>query len=148
MFARALLAFALPPGVVAYGLPLPGPRSEGRSSVVHPLGRLALAIGTLALLARVRDVFVAGRGTLAPGSPPRELVVVGLYRYSRNPMHVAVLLILLGWAGAFASAALSVHAIAVALAFHVRVVWGEQPRLARTHGEQWQRYRRRVRRWC
>jgi protein-S-isoprenylcysteine O-methyltransferase Ste14 len=41
---------------------------------------------------------VAGRGTLAPWEPPRALVVSGPYRHSRNPMYVAVLVILSRWA--------------------------------------------------
>jgi protein-S-isoprenylcysteine O-methyltransferase Ste14 len=32
-------------------------------------------------------------------------------------------------------------------AFHFRVVLGEEPWLLRTHGEQWQQYKTRVRRW-
>lgn len=35
---------------------------------------------------------------LAPWDPPKRLVIVGLYRFVRNPMYVAVLTILMGWA--------------------------------------------------
>jgi len=64
-------------------------------------------------------------------------VTGGLYRYSRNPMYVAVLLILLGWAISFEAAGLFGYAVVVGLAFHLRVVMGEESWLARTHGEQW-----------
>lgn len=73
--------------------------------------------------------------------------MVGLYRYSRNPMYVAVVLILVGWSVTFHSVALAVYALAIAIAFHLRVVFGEEPWLARTHGEKWIRYRRHVPRW-
>jgi len=33
------------------------------------------------------------------------------------------------------------------LAFHLRVVFGEEPWLERTHGAAWRDYRARVRRW-
>ena len=33
------------------------------------------------------------------------------------------------------------------IAFHLRVVYGEEPWLARIHGDAWERYRREVRRW-
>jgi len=112
-----------------------------------PFGLVLIAFGTFALLWCVRDFYVSGKGTLAPWSPPRELVVVGLYRYSRNPMYVAVALILLGWAVSFFSVGLLIYALAVAVAFQLRVVFGEEPWLARTHGAAWQRYTRRVRRW-
>ena len=91
--------------------------------------------------------YTEGRGTLAPWSPPRHLVVSGLYRYSRNPMYVSVVLILWGWAAGFQSRALALYALAVMVAFHLRVVLGEEPWLARTHGDAWDRYRAAVPRW-
>lgn len=84
---------------------------------------------------------------LAPWSPTQNLVIVGLYRYSRNPMYVCVLLILLGWAGAYASSGLLLYAAFIALAFHLRVVYGEEPWLARKHGAAWHSYVRQVPRW-
>jgi protein-S-isoprenylcysteine O-methyltransferase Ste14 len=95
----------------------------------------------------VRDFYVAGGGTLAPWAPPRRLVVVGLYRVSRNPMYVAVVVILCGWALGFRTWASWLYVLAVAIAFHLRVVLGEEPWLARTYGEQWAAYRARVPRW-
>ena len=112
-----------------------------------PGGLPLIALGTAALLWCVRDFYHSGKGTLAPWAPPRELVVVGLYRYSRNPMYVAVTLILLGWAATFWSFGLLLYALGVLVAFHLRIVLGEEPWLARTHGERWDRYVRQVRRW-
>jgi protein-S-isoprenylcysteine O-methyltransferase Ste14 len=54
---------------------------------------------------------------------------------------------LLGWALAFASPRLAVYAAIVGIAFHLRVVFGEEPWLARTHGAAWEDYRARVPRW-
>ncbi|MGH7622724.1 MAG: methyltransferase family protein, partial [Gemmatimonadaceae bacterium] len=85
--------------------------------------------------------------TLAPWSPPKHLVVIGLYRMSRNPMYVAVLVILVGWALAFSSVTLAIYAAAVAFAFHLRVILHEEPWLAKTFGSDWLEYRRRVARW-
>jgi protein-S-isoprenylcysteine O-methyltransferase Ste14 len=147
MFARALFAFLAMPGLVAFALPIIWLRTSGRTQVVHPLGLVPLILGAVALLWCVRDFYVRGKGTLAPWSPPKDLVVVGLYRYTRNPMYVAVALILLGWAVSFGAAALYVYAAMVAIAFHLRVVLGEEPWLARTHGAVWDDYARRVPRW-
>ena len=97
--------------------------------------------------ARVRDFYVAGKGTLAPWTPPKRLVVVGLYRFSRNPMYIAVSTILLGWVLAFQTRTLLIYAVFVLIAFHLRVVYGEEPWLARKHGRQWLEYRARVPRW-
>ena len=62
-------------------------------------------------------------------------------------MYLAVGLVLLGWALAFGSASLLAYALMVMVAFHVRVVLGEEPWLARTHGPEWEEYCRRVPRW-
>ena len=112
-----------------------------------PYGLALIALGTFGLLWCVRDFYVSGKGTLAPWAPPQTLVVVGLYRYSRNPMYVCVLVVLLGWAVSFGSVGLLGYAVAVGVAFHLRVVLGEEPWLGRTHGAAWQQYTRRVRRW-
>jgi protein-S-isoprenylcysteine O-methyltransferase Ste14 len=114
---------------------------------VHAVGIPILLAGVFLLLWCVRDFSVAGRGTLAPWAPPQRLVIVGLYRLSRNPMYIAVLLILCGWATMYASRALWLYAAIVAVAFHLRVILGEEPWLARTHGAAWDAYCARVPRW-
>ena len=147
MFARAILAFIALPGVFAIAVPVTWLLRGAHTRLVWPIGLVPLAIGFAALLWCVRDFYVAGGGTLAPWTPPTELVVVGLYRYSRNPMYISVSLVLLGWAIAYQSRSLSIYALAVMVAFHLRVIFGEEPWLDRTHGEAWRRYRARVPRW-
>jgi protein-S-isoprenylcysteine O-methyltransferase Ste14 len=147
MFARALLAFLALPGVVAFAVPVAWLAASTHTRLVQPLGLLPLVVGSFALLWCVRDFYVSGQGTLAPWSPPVHLVVVGLYRYTRNPMYVAVTLILVGWALSFGLPGLWAYAIVVAIAFHLRVVLGEEPWLARTHGARWEEYASRVPRW-
>ena len=147
MTARALLAFLALPGVIAFLVPLLwGTRSADERSFAWPsLVLLLPGIGMLAWC--VREFAVRGRGTLAPWDPPRHLVASGLYRVSRNPMYVAVSLILLGWAAGFRSWPLVLYALAVMAAFHLRVVFFEEPWLARTHRDEWTRYASRVPRW-
>jgi protein-S-isoprenylcysteine O-methyltransferase Ste14 len=142
LFLQALLAFAALPGVVAYLVPIwVLPRAADRMTAA---GAMLVVAGTLLLLACVRDFYVAGKGTLAPWSPPRHLVTVGLYRVTRNPMYVAVIGVLIGWAVAFDSRAHLVYAATVSVVFYLRVVWFEEPWLARTHGDAWTAYRARV----
>src|SRR5512139_211258 len=140
---RAVLAFLALPGVVAFAAPLWLAHGDPHAHAFSLLGAPFVGLGTFLLLWCVRDFYVSGKGTLAPWAPPKQLVVVGLYRRSRNPMYVAVVLILLGWAIGFGSARLLVYALAMAAAFHLRVVLGEEPYLARTHGQAWEQYRRR-----
>jgi protein-S-isoprenylcysteine O-methyltransferase Ste14 len=145
LFWKAVLAFLALPGVVAFGVPLLLLKPAA-ASIAWP-GALAAAAGVVLLLWCVWEFYAAGKGTLAPWSPPRSLVTSGPYRWSRNPMYVAVILVLWGWAAGFQSRTLATYALAVMLAFHLRVVFGEEPWLARQHGEQWERYKRAVPRW-
>jgi protein-S-isoprenylcysteine O-methyltransferase Ste14 len=62
-------------------------------------------------------------------------------------MYVGVTLILSGWAVLFWSLTLTVYGALVLLAFHIRVIVGEEPWLQRTFGADWESYRARVPRW-
>ena len=144
LLARALLALLALPGVVAFLIPIGVLRRP--SDTFHAAGLIIVAVGASILLCCVRDFYIAGRGTLAPWSPPQHLVTVGLYRVSRNPMYVGVIVILFGWAVVYWSRAHAVYAAVVMVVFYVRVVFFEEPWLAMTHGDAWTAYRRRVRR--
>src|SRR5262245_33295566 len=103
MLARAFLAFAVLPGVVAYLVPLLLAWSVLRIRTFQWLALVPLLLGTAVLMWCVREFFVRGKGTLAPWDPPRQLVATGPYKWSRNPMYVAVSLVLIGWALGFRS---------------------------------------------
>lgn len=145
MFIRALIAFLAFPGIVAFAVPLLMARFD--FSNFNLLGIPVLIAGIVLLLWCVRDFYVAGKGTLAPWSPPQTLVTTGLYCFSRNPMYIAVTLILSGWTLGFHLSALLIYTLLVALAFHLRVVFGEEPWLARRYGDAWRAYKERVPRW-
>ena len=137
------------PGLVAIAIPLAiglhGLKSGGIFSA-NP-GLLPLITGFFILARCTYDFYKSGKGTLAPWSPPQKLVTDNLYRYSRNPMYVAVLLMLFGWTACFWSPVLATYTALIAGGFHLRIVFGEEPWLARTHGKQWDEYRARVPRW-
>ncbi len=143
-FPRALGAFLALPGTVAFLVPwlLRPADAPFRAAGVAPI-----ALGVALLLWCVRDFHVAGRGSLAPWAPPERLVVVGLYRVTRNPMYISVVLVLVGWALGYGTLRLWIYAGAVAVAFHLRVVLGEEPWLARRYGSEWAEYRAAVPRW-
>lgn len=147
MLVKAVFAFLALPGMVAFALPAVVLGYTGHARLVHPAGLACAATGLIGLVWCAVDFYVRGKGTLAPWAPPARLVISGPYRHSRNPMYVAVALILLGWAVSFASEYMLIYTVLVILAFHLRVVRGEEPWLARQYGADWQRYVRRVPRW-
>ena len=88
-----------------------------------------------------------GRGTPGPWDAPRRVVVVGPYRWVRNPIYIAALLVVLGEAWLFASRSLLVYAGGMAIVFHAFVVGYEEPRLRRRFGDAYADYLRTVPRW-
>lgn len=88
-----------------------------------------------------------GEGTPAPVAPTVRLVVGGAFRYVRNPGYIAVVSMLVGQALLFASVAVLLYALVVALAFHAFVILYEEPTLRRQFGAEYEAYCQRVPRW-
>ncbi|MGH2404912.1 MAG: methyltransferase family protein [bacterium] len=109
---------------------------------------LALIIVGLPLVGQAMARFVReGRGTPAPVAPTERLVVTGPYRYVRNPMYIGVLSAILGQAFFFGSRTVLIYAASVAAAFHLFVLWYEEPTLRRRFGAEYDAYAREVHRW-
>ena len=148
--AKTALFTVVVPGTVAVLVP----RAIARATATAPsppaaLAAFALALGAAgAVLYGVCAVdFARAAGTPAPIDPPKELVARGPYRFSRNPMYVAVLAVIAAQALWQRSPALAGYAAAIAGAFHLFVVFYEEPTLARLFGDAYARYRARVPRW-
>jgi protein-S-isoprenylcysteine O-methyltransferase Ste14 len=74
-------------------------------------------------------------------------VTDGLYLYSRNPLYVAHVPVLLGWYVASGRLAVLLCAGAVAALFHGSIVLREEPALRAQFGEDYVRYTATVARW-
>lgn len=148
MFGRAILAFIALPGMVAGVAPwliagVDPMRGRGAWWAGAPLYVAGLAVVAIC----AREFYRAGRGTLAPWSPPKALVTGGLYRWMRNPMYVGVLLAVAGAGVAATSPLVGLYAVALAFAFHARVTMHEEPWLALRFPEEWRRYSIETPRW-
>jgi protein-S-isoprenylcysteine O-methyltransferase Ste14 len=102
------------------------------------LAAIPSVLGFAVALRCVWDFARTGRGSPAPFAPPNRLVVIGFYRYVRNPIYVGAAS---GWIGLWivfghASRASIVMATAAILGVHLFVTLYEEPTL-----------RRNVRRW-
>jgi protein-S-isoprenylcysteine O-methyltransferase Ste14 len=121
----------------------------------HPASSSALRIpGTILAFLGVALYFTClvgfvhrGGGTPSPTDPPRRLVVSGPYRYTRNPMYLAVLSAVAGEALYFGSLRLGIYAALLAVAFHAFVLLYEEPTLTRLYGTEYGAYRLAVPRW-
>ena len=104
----------------------------------------ALIVGVSAVLG-----FHRAKTTLNPLAPGQAsaLVVRGVFRWTRNPMYLAMLLVLIAWACIVANAAaLAILPLFVAYLNRFQIVPEERALQAR-FGSEFERYKRTVRRW-
>lgn len=144
---RQILSFILPVTVLVI-IPL---RIEstwtirlGWNSV---LGITLMATGLIVMSITIASFIRIGKGTLAPWSPTKKLVIAGLYRYVRNPMILGVLTILLGEASAFWSVVLLKWAAAFFVINTIYFIIYEEPGLEERFGKEYSDYKNKVSRW-
>jgi protein-S-isoprenylcysteine O-methyltransferase Ste14 len=141
----------LTPGVVAGLIPgvITGWQIPWTGGWVSPVA-IAAAVAVLSGVVVLLDAFIRfarADGTPAPPMPTAHLVVVGPYRYVRNPMYLAVLAIILGQALLFRSGGTMLYAGMVLVAVVLFVLAYEEPTLEREYGDEYREYRRNVRGW-
>lgn len=149
------LELKLPPALVvllvAFGMWLlgrAGPRLPLTTGV-----RTLLAVGLLAagLAVAVAGVvtFRRARTTVNPMQPDRvsSMVTDGIYRHSRNPMYLGMLLVLAAW-GAWLASAPALFGLPVFVLYLNRFqIVPEERVLAQRFGAHYADYARRTRRW-
>ncbi len=147
MFVRAFLLFLVLPSILAGLLPWMLAFIDPWRRTGWSFGFPAIGCGLIILLWCLRDFFVSGKGTGSPWDPPKHLVVVGLYRFTRNPMYIGVLLVVGGWAIVAGSPLIGAYLIPLAVVLHLRIIFKEEPWMSRQFGQDWARYSERVPRW-
>ena len=110
-------------------------------------GVLLLVGGTIAFpgfvaLIRARTTF----NSMKPKATS-SLVTSGIYRFTRNPMYVSVLFILITWAVFLSSACALIGPVAFVLYINRFQIKPEERALAAMFGEAYAEYKGRVRRW-
>ena len=111
------------------------------------LGCTLIGIGLLLLVKTIQLFAKIGKGTMAPWDPPKKLVVFGIYRHTRNPMILGVIIILLGEAVVFGSISLFLWFILFLIGNHIYIIKAEEPDLIRRFKEDYPLYMKHVPRW-
>lgn len=137
--ATGLLMWCLPRLLPQWQWDLPG--REGWALLLAGVGGLIALFGIVA--------FVRARTTINPHKPAATsaLVVGGVYRFTRNPMYLGILFVLLGWAVFLANAAAFLPLPLFVLYLNRFQIAPEERALAAAFGEQFAAYRAKVRRW-
>lgn len=151
LYLRNFLFLVLQPGIVVVGIPYliiqPIFKAILPDALYQILAILLFTLGFTILLHCIAMFIRHGKGTLSPVDPTKQLVVQGLYRYSRNPMYVGVLLMLLAECLFFLSMPLCLYFAGMAMVFHAFICIHEEPRLKKCFGAQFEQYQKSVKRW-
>jgi len=88
-----------------------------------------------------------GEGTPVPIKPPKRLVIKGLFKYTRNPLYICHLTILLGEFFVFGRILSLVYLGLMVITFHLYVIKLEEPELRIKFGKNYLKYLKIVPRW-
>lgn len=118
------------------------------SEIILPLSMLLLGIGLSIDISAVISFWIA-KTTVNPMKPKNtsRLVDVGIYRYSRNPMYLGVLLVLCSWA-LWLGSAINFTVVLFFIWYITKFqIMPEERVLAELFPEEFESYKSRVRRW-
>ena len=136
------------PGTFAILVPiLVGGDRTAASGATLVFALVLLVLGIVVYLRCAWDFVMLGRGTPSLIDAPKHLVTRGLYSYTRNPMYLAVLTVVVGWAILFGSAILAAYAVIIFVVFSLFIRFHEEPRLSREFGSEYAAYMAKVGRW-
>jgi protein-S-isoprenylcysteine O-methyltransferase Ste14 len=110
-------------------------------------GVVLIGCGLYLLSITIRFFITIGNGTLAPWWPTKRLVMVGPYKYVRNPMISGVLITLLGETCISGSLGLLLWFVIALIVNHFYFIYSEEPGLEKRFGEEYIRYKQNVPRW-
>jgi protein-S-isoprenylcysteine O-methyltransferase Ste14 len=110
------------------------------------LGFIPAIIG-IAMNIIADNAFKQRNTTVKPFRESSALLTDGLFRFTRNPMYLGFVLILLGIAIFLGSILPFLIAITFIVVIYRTFIQVEEKMLEETFGEEWQAYKKRVRRW-
>jgi len=110
-------------------------------------GSIVVLVGLMIMIVCISSFIRIGRGSLAPWSPTKKLVVKGLYQYVRNPMILGVLIVLLGEALALKSQNILIWAASFFVINTIYFIVYEEPGLEDRFGAEYREYKKHVSRW-
>lgn len=135
-------------GAAMWGISLTTASIE-MAAPVRITAAIAMAALGIAIIISGAVAFRRGGTTVNPRKPETasSVVVAGVYRFTRNPMYLGLVVLLLGWAVFLSSAwALAGPVIFVPYITRYQIV-PEERALAAKFGDAYAAYKARVRRW-
>jgi len=109
-------------------------------------GIIIMGIGLVTAI-RCRSLFLQNRTTLSPYESPAFLITTGPFRFSRNPVYLAMAAILFGSAVVMGSIFPFVFTVLFIVIMDLLFIPDEEERLEKIFGGKYREYKKNVRRW-
>ncbi|MFC1711870.1 methyltransferase family protein [Patescibacteria group bacterium] len=90
---------------------------------------------------------IYGKGTPVPIEPPKELVIKGLFKYTRNPFYLCHFIMITGQFLLFGKILLLVYLMLLIIIFNIYVIKQEESQLKKRYGDKYLKYIKTVPRW-
>ena len=122
----------------------PGPRF---TNLAGQMGGGVLIFGGLVLLVMANGLFSRAKTGVIPFRGVKALVTTGIYNYTRNPMYIGMLAVLLGTAITVGAATALIIPVLFAVIIELRFIRPEEAMLRDLFPQEFPAYCQRVRRW-
>ncbi|HEY0668155.1 MAG TPA: isoprenylcysteine carboxylmethyltransferase family protein [Sphingobacteriaceae bacterium] len=117
------------------------------SVILKAFGIIFLVSGIALFIWTVYLFWAFGKGTLAPWTPTQKLIIMGPYKYCRNPMISGVFFILLGETMLLNSLNILIIAGVFFVINTIYFILKEEPDLYKRFGNEYDVYKKNVPRW-
>jgi protein-S-isoprenylcysteine O-methyltransferase Ste14 len=117
-----------------------------QGSMAMIIGSIAIAAGLFFSVPAVRQ-FIISKNTLIPFKSASSLQTSGIYSVSRNPMYTGLLLTYTGLALIFGNCWTFILIPVLIVMVTIRIILPEERYLTRAFGNNYEEYRKKVRRW-
>ncbi|OLS23158.1 MAG: hypothetical protein HeimC2_27760 [Candidatus Heimdallarchaeota archaeon LC_2] len=143
--------------IIAFGKSFPGistlfsfPENINTPYPYNLLCFMIIFLGLILVAWANYTLLVIGKIGLKAREPfhiPSKLVFEGPYKHSRNPIYLAVVIMLVGLAIVTTSLLLTILTLVLFFLFHIKFIGWEEKNLEEVFGDEYLDYKKRVRRW-
>lgn len=119
---------------------------EYQSVLTNWIGLIAIVSG-IALMVVSFVMFVMHKTSVVPKRTPKSIIMIGPYKYSRNPIYVADAVILIGYVLTLGSVLSFLLVPVFAWVIRTRFINGEEARIRAEFGAAYDDYCKQTRRW-
>ncbi len=110
------------------------------------LGALLILISIPIFVSAMREL-VKAKTAFDVRKPTTAIVRTGAFRFSRNPIYLAMIMLYLGIASLINSLWIYALLVPAAIVLQIGVIWREENYLEQKFGEDYRHYKAQVRRW-